>query len=92
MSAEIDVAPLLAARRRERPTVELPHPETRRFLRQAHRLSQVALADFIGCRQPSISRWERATAVPESEAARRYRAVLAALADRLATDAGGRPE
>lgn len=62
----------------------LPSPPERRALREKAGLSQGAIADAVGVRRSTISRWESGDRVPRGKLALTYSTVLDEITDHLA--------
>lgn len=75
MDDALDAALTEARRRRS-----LPRPEARRMLRVNAGLSQQQVADALGVRRPTVSRWETGARSPRGSALDAYLGVLRRLA------------
>ena len=64
----------------------LPSPPERRALREKAGLSQGAIADAVGVRRSTISRWESGDRVPQGELALTYATVLDEIMNHLSKD------
>lgn len=66
----------LEALRQRRAPVQLPPPDQRKAIRTAYGVSQSDVASVLGVTRLTVSMWERGTAEPKPEHARKYSDLL----------------
>lgn len=75
-----EITPLVRELRRAHVLAALPDAASCRAIRERAGVSQAALATFIGCTQPVVSKWEAGQQLPRGDLLIAYSMALQSLA------------